>query len=160
MAYATFKRDREDLEYMRHLLDQSGRLVKPNMAVDLAPKEVSSLRVELKPPAEIRTKEPALFRIHVEQAASGEGVRDLEAYLGAAAHVVIASGDWHHVMHMHAQPGVPRQGGMRETPAAPLPFGPDLGLTQTFDEPGLYKVWVQVQRGGQVITAPFTIEVK
>ncbi len=63
-------------------------------------------------------------------------------------------------MHMYAQPGVPRKGSMGEMPAPTLPFGPDLGFTQTFDTPGLYTIWVQMQRGGQVLTAPFTIEVQ
>jgi hypothetical protein len=73
---------------------------------------------------------------------------------------VIASADGHHIMHMYAQPGVPRQSGMREMPAPTLPFGPNLGFTQTFEESGLYKMWVQIQHDGQVISAPFVIEVK
>jgi hypothetical protein len=84
----------------------------------------------------------------------------MTAFVGAAASVVMVSNDLHHMMHMYAQPGVPRQSGMREMPAPTLPFGPNLGFAQTFEEPGLYKLWVQVERGGQVYTAPFTIEVK
>ena len=57
------------------------------------------------------------------------------------------------------QPGVPRKGGMRDMPAPTLPFSPDLGFTQTFEEAGLYRMWVGLGRGGQDTTAPFTIEV-
>lgn len=160
MAHATFKLGRQDLEDMRHLPDASGHVLKPSLTVDLAPKEVSGLRVALTPPAEIRSTEPALFRIRVDQANNGQAVRDLTAFLGAGADIVFASGDLRHVMHMYAQPGVPRQSGMREMPAPTLPFGPNLGFTQTFEAPGLYKLWVELEHEGQVITAPFTVEVK
>lgn len=160
MAYTTFQRGREGLHDKRHLAAHSSQPMQPRLAVDLAPKDAGSLRVELTPPVEIRMNEPALFRIRVEQASNRQGVRDLEAFLGAAAHITIASGDGHHIMQMYAQPGVPRKGSMGEMPAPTLPFGPDLGFTQTFEVPGLYRIWVQVQRGGQIITAPFTIEVK
>lgn len=159
MAHATFRLGRQDMEDMRHLPDQSGRVLKPALALDLAPKQVGGLRIALTPPAEILANETALFRIHVEQANDGEAVRDLTAYLGAGADVVVASGDLRHVMHMYAQPGVPRQSGMRDMPAPTLPFGPNLGFTQTFEEPGLYKLWVELEHGGQVITAPFTVKV-
>ncbi|HEU5097479.1 MAG TPA: heavy metal translocating P-type ATPase [Roseiflexaceae bacterium] len=160
IAYATFKRGREALQDMRHLAVHSGHILHPSLTVDLTPKDASGLKVELAAPAEIHAKEPALFRIRVEQASNGEAVRDLQPFLGAAAHVVIAPSDGHHIMHMDAQPGVPRQGGMRELPAPTLPFGPNLGFTETFDKPGLYQIWVQMQRDEQVITVPFTIEVK
>jgi P-type Cu+ transporter len=160
IAYATFKRGRADLKDARHLVTHSGQVLKPDLSVDLAPKFVAGLQVELTPQSEIRTDEPALFRIRVADAGNSEGVRDLETFLGAGAYVVIASADGHHIMSMHAQPGVPRKGGMREMPAPALPFGPNLGFTQTFDEPGLYRIWIRMQRAGQVITAPFTVEVK
>lgn len=97
----------------------------------------------------------------IGQAASQEAAaQDLTAFLGAGADVIVDSGDLRHVMHMYAQPGVPRQSGMREMPAPTLPFGPNLGFTQTFEEPGLYKLWVELEHRGQVINAPFTIEVK
>ncbi len=160
VASATFRRDREDLQDKRHLAAHNAPPMQPGLAVDLAPKDINGLRIQMTPPAQVRANEVALFRIRVGLAGSDEGVRDLEAYLGAAAHIIIASGDGHHIMQMYAQPGVPRKGSMAEMPAPTLPFGPDLGFTQTFEEPGLYKIWVQVQRGGQIVTAPFTIEVK
>ncbi|HEU5317995.1 MAG TPA: hypothetical protein VFX49_17925, partial [Chloroflexota bacterium] len=158
LVYTTFRRGGETLYAMA---GHTGELHAPGLAVDLAPKEVGGLRVGLIPPAEIRVGQPALFRIRVDEVESGRGVRDLEAYVGAAARVAMVSADGHHIMDMDAQPGVPRQGGMRAgMPAPTLPFGPELGFTTTFGEPGLYKLWVEVQRHGERIAAPFAVEVK
>jgi hypothetical protein len=155
-AYATFRRGNQDLY---NLAGHSGAMPDAGLVPDLAPKDIGDVRVQLVPPPEIYANQPALFRIRVTQPSDGEGVRDLQAVLGAGAQVAIVSEDGHHFMHMYAQPGVPRKGGMRDMPAPTLPFGPDLGFTQIFEEPGLYRIWIQVERGGQEITAPFTIEV-
>jgi hypothetical protein len=156
MAYATFKRGRDNLY---NLAGHKGAVPDAGLTPDLAPKDVNGVRVALIPPTTIYANRPSLFRVHATQTSDGDAVRNLEAFLGAAANVTMVSGDRHHFMHMYAQPGVPRKTGMRDKPTPTLPFGPDLGFTQTFDEPGLYRVWVKIQRAGQVITAPFTIEV-
>ncbi len=46
-------------------------------------------------------------------------------------------------------------------PAAPpdARFGPDVTFTLTFRQPGLHKVWGQFSRDGDVITAPFVLNV-
>ena len=74
--------------------------------------------------------------------------------------VAIASADGHHMMHMYAQPGVPRQGGMREMPAPTLPFGPDLASPRRLRSRGCTGSGSKLRHGGQIITAPFTVEVK
>ncbi|MGE5602655.1 MAG: hypothetical protein ACM30E_06365, partial [Nitrososphaerales archaeon] len=160
MAHASFRLGGRDLEDMRHIVSASGLVVKPKLALDLEAKVVRGLRVALTPPAEIRVNERALFRIKVEDPSSGRAVRDLQSLRGAGADVVTASADLRSLMHMDALPGVPRQGNMSQVPAPTLPFGPTLGFTQTFGEPGLHKVWVQIKHDGQVLTAPFTVQVK
>ncbi|HEU5316240.1 MAG TPA: ATPase P, partial [Chloroflexota bacterium] len=175
LAYTTFRRGGLELEDKRHLESHGSAMAaaameaqgiaaapapKRSLPLDLAPKEVGGLRIALSPPAEIRAGTQALFRVRVDEAGSGRPARDLRTFLGAAAHVAIASADGHHVMHMHAQPGVPRKGAMGDMPAPTLPFGPELGFAQTFDEPGSYRIWVQVQRGGEPVSAGFTVEVK
>jgi hypothetical protein len=160
MAYATFKLGVLELQDIRHLAVHSGHVLEPSLSVDLAAKSVDGLQIKLIPPAEVRAKEPTLFRIRVEQSNTGAPIRDLQTLLGAGAQVVIAHENGHHIMHMYAQPGVPRRGGMLDMPAPTLPFGPNLGFTQVFDEPGFYRVWIQIEHKGQIVTAPFTIEVK
>lgn len=44
--------------------------------------------------------------------------------------------------------------------AVPAAFGPEVVVEHTFPAPGLYRLWIQVNLDDQIITAPFTIEVK
>ncbi len=41
----------------------------------------------------------------------------------------------------------------------PGAVGPTVEVTHTFETPGLYKIWVQVNRGDTVVTTPFVVEV-
>ena len=38
--------------------------------------------------------------------------------------------------------------------------GPDINFGVVFPAAGFYKVWIQVQRAGRVITAPFVVSVQ
>lgn len=107
--------------------------------------------------------------------AAGKPVDDLQPYLGAMGHLVVLSGDTKTFLHAH-----PMEGGMEgmdhgsmdhggaahsdsgsapHEHAAPTKGGPDVIFHTNFPTPGLYKVWGQFQHKGQIITAPFTIEV-
>ena len=76
-------------------------------------------------------------------AATGAEVPDLEPYLGARAHMLLVSADLTEAIHGH-----PEDDGR-----------PALTFTPIVPTPGDYKVWVQVQRRGVVITVPFWIKV-
>jgi hypothetical protein len=69
-------------------------------------------------------------------------VNTLENYLGAKAHMVVVSLDEKKYLHVH--PGV--EGG-------------SFDLHTTFDNPGVYRGWIQYQSGGKVYTNDFTINV-
>ncbi|WP_127495378.1 hypothetical protein [Paenibacillus glycanilyticus] len=77
--------------------------------------------------------------------ATGEPAGDMEPYLGAAGHVVIVSSDLKHYLHVH-----PKEGQTA---------GPEALFETTFPAPGLYKVWGQFQRHGDIFTASYTIKV-
>ncbi|SEP03485.1 hypothetical protein [Paenibacillus sp. OV219] len=77
---------------------------------------------------------------------SGKPVTDLQPYLGAVGHVVIMDADAEHYVHVHA---------MDERGK-----GPNADFHATFPEPGLYKIWGQFKRHGQLLIVPFAIEVK
>jgi hypothetical protein len=79
----------------------------------------------------------------VAGSSGGEAVTDLEPYLGAPAHLFIASADLTETMHAH--PDATAAGGSRLTFDVTLP------------KPGGYKMWLQIQRHGTVITLPFTL---
>jgi len=71
---------------------------------------------------------------------TGEPVRDLEPYLGAAGHTLILSEDGRDYVHTHA--------------------GPEMSFEAFLPRSGRYRIWSQFQRHGKVITVPFTIAVK
>ena len=81
----------------------------------------------------------------VVESSGGAAVTDLEPYLGAPAHLFIASADLTETMHAH--PDTTAAGGSRLTFDVTLP------------KPGGYKMWLQIQRNGNVITLPFTLVV-
>jgi hypothetical protein len=49
---------------------------------------------------------------------------------------------------------------MDEMADPPARFGPNLTFTHTFNNPGLYKVWVQFSHAGRVMTVPWVVEAK
>ncbi len=83
-----------------------------------------------------------------EDAATGTPVTDLEPYLGAWGHALIVSADLADAVHSH--------------PVTPLtsPGGPRIFFSQRFPRPGYYRMWIQVQRRGEVATVPFTLNVE
>lgn len=74
-----------------------------------------------------------------------EPITDLEQYLGAVGHVVILSENTEDYLHVH--------------PVDEQSKGPEAKFMTSFPNSGIYKIWGQFQRDGQVITVPFVVEV-
>ena len=87
---------------------------------------------------------PSKLRFVFSDAATGAPVTNLQPYLGASAHLLIVSADLSVAIHVH--------------PEGALTAGPEIGFEPLLPGPGPYKLWIQVQRGGTVITVPFIIE--
>jgi hypothetical protein len=79
----------------------------------------------------------------VTDASGGKPATGLEPYLGAPAHLFIASADLTETMHAH--PEIEELSGSR------------LIFDVTLPKPGGYRMWLQIQRRGTVITLPFTL---
>ena len=88
----------------------------------------------------------ARFTFTVTHAATGAPVTDLQPYLGAPAHMLLVSHDLTHAIHGH--------------PEEPSTAGPTVSFHPLIPAEGNYKLWIQVQRAGQVITRSFDIAVK
>lgn len=76
----------------------------------------------------------------------------VEPYLGALGHMLVASADLIDMIHTHP---FLIDGGLAEPPK-------DAKLVQfnvIFPRPGMYRVWAQFQRAGVVNTIPFTVSV-
>jgi hypothetical protein len=87
----------------------------------------------------------ANIRFEVADAATGRPVTDLEPYLGAAGHLLIVDNELTTAIHGH--------------PEGAATAGPVVAFAPVLPAAGRYKLWVQFQRNGEVITAPFVIDV-
>ena len=104
----------------------------------------AGLRIRLDAPSPAARRESVL-RFQVSDAVRGTPVMDLEPYLGASAHLLIVNRDVTLAMHAH--------------PEGNTTAGPLVAFAPVFPAPGRYKLWLQVQRKGEVITAPFVVDV-
>jgi Heavy metal binding domain len=101
------------------------------------------VRLEVGKPVAFR---PLDLRFTFSEARTGTPIEDLQPFLGASGHLLVVSSDATTAIHGHPE----------RNPTA----GPVVAFAPLIPSPGLYKMWVQVQRAGKVITAPFVIEVK
>lgn len=76
---------------------------------------------------------------------TGQPISDLEPYLGSIGHVVVFSEDGERYLHVHA---LDNQGS-----------GPEALFETNFSESGIYKIWGQFQKDGEVFTVPFVVNV-
>ncbi len=106
-------------------------------------------------PAELTTGRDLRLRFDLSQT-------DLEPYLGAWAHIMIVSEDRREFIHAH-----PLEDAAAMTDANPWQHshavpGPGPAVVETvtgFRRPGLYRLWAQFQRRGEVITETWSFRV-
>ena len=125
-------------------------------------KSIGGLRVKLTFSQPVRAGRDLDLRFDVADAMTGQPATDLDPYLGAWAHIMILSQDGANFIHAHpldaASPAV-ESNPWQHTHAAPGPSPSSVSTITGFRSPGLYRLWVQFQRQGKVITVPFTFAV-
>ncbi len=94
-----------------------------------------------------RTGDDAHLVVELTDRQSGAAIADIEPYLGAWGHMFLASRDLADVVHSHPL--------IEET----KPGGPTITFQTLFARSGWYRVWVQVQRRGRLLTFGFTVRV-
>ncbi len=117
---------------------------------------VEGIRASLTTTGSFEVGNDISFRFGLADAGSGKVIGDLEPYLGAWGHILFVSEEGDEVVHAH-----PIEGNASAVHSHAMP-GPSPNLIETatgFKKPGLYKLWLQVQRDGQVMTFPFVIRV-
>lgn len=108
-------------------------------------KEVKDKEIELALTS-TKAKEDVTLTFDIRDAKTKQGIDNLEPYLGAVGHVVILSEDAGQYLHVH--------------PLDEKATGPKAQFATSFPKSGTYKIWGQFQHRGEVITAPFVVEVK
>lgn len=95
---------------------------------------------------------------------------DLEALLGAGGHAIVVSADREHFSHEHGSivtantPAPPAGGhgghGGHGGGGGAAVRGSNVAFDVTFPAPGRYRVFFQTQARGEVITVPYTVDVR
>ena len=117
----------------------------PELAADRADKIVDGVRVALTMPEAVAGREQ-LITFDLSDAATGAPVTDLEPFLGATGHLLLASADFEAVAHSHPVAGL--SSGQS---------GPTVVFQHLFPRASMYRMWAQFQRRGKVLTASFTV---
>ncbi|KUG07812.1 heavy metal-binding domain-containing protein [Solirubrum puertoriconensis] len=84
--------------------------------------------------------------VSVQVSRNGQPVTDLDNYLGAKGHMVVISQNTEQYLHVHPQ-------------EARSSAGSAIGFNSAFEQPGIYRVFLQFKHAGQVQTADFTLNV-
>jgi hypothetical protein len=106
---------------------------------------VDDKKISLTFDSELKGGEETTLKFTLTDALSNQPISDLEPYLGSIGHVVVFSEDGEQYLHVHA---LEDQGS-----------GPDALFETKFLKSGIYKIWGQFQREGQLFTVPFVVKV-
>ena len=117
----------------------------PALLPDSADKVVGGTRVQLTMPEPFAGRRQ-LITFDVLDETTGAPAGDLEPYLGATGHLLLASADLAVASHAHPLAEI---SGSRST----------IVFEVLFPRSGDYRLWVQLQRRGEVVTTAFTVAV-
>lgn len=114
---------------------------------------VGNLSVTLELPAgKLLAGREETFVYTLADARTGRPVDDVEPYLGAWGHSLAVSENMSTVVHAHPVEHVPA--------SRPTAFGgPTLTFKAALPVAGMYRIWTQIKRRGEISTAVFTVRV-
>jgi len=125
---------------------------KPTWKVDWTPKaEAADADIAGRIGGKLPIGEMTTLAVKLTDAASGQPVTDLQPYLGAAGHLMIFSADGATTVHSHPAD---------DEETKKLVGQGTVRFLARFPKAGKYRAFAQFQRGGQVRTLKFTLEVK
>ncbi|RTE11372.1 hypothetical protein [Paenibacillus whitsoniae] len=108
-------------------------------------KEVSGKEISLAASG-LKVNQETTLTFTIRDAKTKQDITNLQPYLGAVGHVVIISADSEQYLHVH--------------PLDEAAKGPEAKFATMFPKAGIYRIWGQFQHNGEVITVPFTVDVK
>jgi hypothetical protein len=121
-----------------------------------------------------RSGTPLILRFRVLDG-QGKPAEDMQPYMGMAAHAVVIRSDASVFAHVHpagsismasfelAQAGLPDSGVRDAMASMAMPMeavSPEVSFPYGFPKPGLYRIFVQIKRSGNVQTAIFAASVE
>lgn len=92
----------------------------------------------------LKAKEMAGLKVNITK--GGKLVTNLENYLGALGHMVVISENTEKYLHVHPMDSETK--------------GPAILFHSTFDEPGIYRAFLQFKHDGKLQTADYVIQVQ
>ena len=103
--------------------------------------------------------------LHFEVRDKAGANADIEPYMGMAAHLVIASQDGSVFAHLHPSGSISMAAMQRfagDNPHAShvMPLDSRISVPYAFPKAGRYRMFVQIKRGGKVLTAAFDLDVR
>jgi hypothetical protein len=113
----------------------------------------SDVRMVLSPAKALRAGEDIPVSMTLSDARTGAPIHDLKPYLGAWAHLAVISQDTQDFIHIHPMDDLAFP--VRNAKLSPATIRTSVG----FRHPGIFKMWVQVQRLDKVLTFPFVFRV-
>ena len=129
---------------------------------DILTKSVNGLQFTMTANQPLRAGEAIMLDFAVEDEFDHQPVFDLQFYLGALAHFVIISEDGNEFLHVHPMEhheALISNHAASSTDHATHSSASQISAHTRFPHAGLYKIWAQFQRRGQVITVPFVVRV-
>jgi hypothetical protein len=115
----------------------------------------------------IHARRPYQFRFRLEDG-NGVAPKDMELYMGMLGHAAFVATDGSVFAHVHPSGSVPMAAlGLAQSAnphaehmmmAAGLPA--EVSFPYGFPKPGAYRVFVQMKRGGRILTGAFTTTVE
>lgn len=108
-------------------------------------KTVDDKKVSLSIEPKLQSRQEVTLTFKFTDEGTKKPITDLESYLGSIGHVVTLSENGERYLHVHA---LEDQGS-----------GPVALFETEFPESGVYKIWGQFQKDGQVFTVPYVVNV-
>ena len=122
-------------------------------------KTVNGVRVDLKLNAPLQAGKQALLSYTLSR--NGQPVTNMTPYLAAMGHMMAISQDGMGAVHTHTvSAGSDPVTGLTVTPQMSTAKGPTQSFKLELPTGGLYRIWAQFGINGQILTVPFTFNVK
>lgn len=122
-------------------------------------KNFGRYRVSLAVSPRIEAGEETTLSYLIEK--DGKPVADLQPYLGAPMHLAVVAADLGRFIHTHGLvPGESHRHHEGDHSLSPEKFGPKIEAVVVFPDKGIYKIFSQVERGGNVLLFDFMVKVE